>query len=142
MTDEPVTGGCFCGAVRFRFGASPVARRACWCRDCQYLASGNATINLVFPLASRELAGEVADYVSTADSGNTMRRSFCPRCGTPLFSASSARPDMVVVRVGALDDRELGRPESFIWTASAPGWATIDETLPNCEGQPGALPRP
>ena len=80
------TGRCFCGAVRFQFDQPPILARACWCRDCQYLASGNASINVFFRAESFRLTGEVSEYVSTADSGNAMRRRFCPRCGTPLFS--------------------------------------------------------
>src|SRR5579875_2080182 len=132
---QPVTGRCFCGAIRFRFDHAPRAVRACWCRDCQYLACGNASVNAIFRVAGMSLEGEPAEHVSTADSGNTMRRRFCPTCGTPLFSQSSARPELIVVRVGALDDRETG-PQGFIWTASAPGWAHIDPLPDNHEGQP------
>jgi len=133
---NPVTGRCFCGAVRFSFDEPPVAARACWCRDCQYLAAGNATVNAIFPVATLKLSGEVNEYVSTADSGNTMRRRFCPKCGTPLFSQASDRPDFIVVRAGALDDREIARPTGFIWTASAPSWGHVDPALHNWEGQP------
>lgn len=136
---KPVTGGCFCGAVRFQCREPPIATRACWCRDCQYLSSGNASINVIFRTESIEITGEVNKYVSTADSGNVMRRGFCPSCGTPLFSASLNRPDLMVVRAGALDDPEIARPTSFIWTASAPVWGLLDLDLPNCEGQPAAL---
>jgi hypothetical protein len=87
--------------------------RACWCRDCQYLAAGNASINAIFRTDGFTLTGEVGEYISTADSGNTMRRRFCPECGTPSFSHSSSRPELMVVRVGALDDREVGGPASF-----------------------------
>ncbi|WP_206020877.1 GFA family protein [Roseococcus sp. SYP-B2431] len=132
----PVAGGCLCGAVRFSFPEEPIARRACWCRDCQYLSAGNASVNVIFRKAGFACTGEVAGYDSTADSGNAMRRSFCPKCGTPLFSESSARTDVMVVRAGALDDPELGRPEGFIWTASAPRWGHVDSSLANCEGQP------
>jgi hypothetical protein len=134
-----VTGRCFCGAVRFQFDQPPLARRACWCRDCQYLASGNASVNVIFKTEGFELTGEVGEYISTANSGNVMRRSFCPKCGTPLFSEALSRPHLVVVRAGALDDSELGRPESFIWTASAPSWGLLDPALPNCEGQPAPV---
>ncbi|WP_424814735.1 GFA family protein [Roseococcus sp. YIM B11640] len=137
----PVTGGCLCGAVRFSFPGEPLARRACWCRVCQYLAAGNASVNTVFRKDGFECTGAVSAYESMADSGNRMRRSFCPACGTPLFSESSARPDLMVVRAGALDDRELGRPQGFIWTASAPAWGFVDTNLDNCEGQPGPLRR-
>jgi len=133
---EPITGRCLCGAVTFSFRQEPLVRRACWCRDCQYLAAGNATINVVFRKAGFTCRGEVSAYESTADSGTPMRRSFCPTCGTPLFSEALTRPDVMVVRVGALDDPELGRPEGFIWTASAPRWGFVDSTLANCEGQP------
>ena len=133
-----VTGRCFCGAVRFQFDQMPVATRACWCRDCQYLSSGNASINAIFRTESFRLTGEVSEYVSTADSGSIMRRRFCPKCGTPLFSEALSRPDLMVVRAGALDDPELGRPASFIWTASAPSWGFLDPDLPSCEGQPAA----
>ena len=136
---KSITGRCFCGAARFQCSQPPIATRACWCRDCQYLSSGNASINAIFRTETIEVTGEVNEYSSTADSGNVMRRSFCPKCGTQLFSASLNRPDLMVVRVGALDDPEIVRPTSFIWTASAPGWGLVDRDLPNCEGQPGAL---
>jgi hypothetical protein len=136
---KPITGKCFCGAVRFQCSQPPIATRACWCRDCQYLSSGNASVNAIFNTESIEIAGEVSEYVSTADSGNVMRRSFCPKCGTPLFSADLNQPDFIAVRAGALDQPEIARPASFIWTASAPGWGLVDPDLPNCAGQPAAL---
>jgi hypothetical protein len=137
-----ITGRCFCGAVQFHFDDMPIARRACWCRDCQYLSSGNASINAIFKTATFAVTGKVSDYISTADSGNIMRRSFCPNCGTPLFSRAMNRPDLMVVRGGALDDPALSRPESYIWTASVPDWGLYDEALPNCEAQPAAIPNP
>jgi len=135
----PVTGGCLCGAVRFRFDHPPLATRACWCRDCQYLSSGNASVNAIFRTAGLTLAGETREHVSTAGSGNTMRRRFCGRCGTPLFSHASDAPDHMVVRAGALDDPGIARPGSTIWTASGPPWGLVDPALPRCEGQPGTF---
>ncbi len=134
MTD--ITGGCLCRKVRFRISAAPIAMRLCWCRDCQYFAAGNATVNVVFPSNALELEGELTDYVSIADSGSRMHRRFCPSCGTPVFSASEARPHLVIVRNGTLDDTELLNPSATIWTDSAPEWAWIDETHPRFEGQP------
>ena len=135
-----VKGRCFCGAVRFQFDHLPIAVRACWCRDCQYLSAGNASINAIFKTEGFTCTGELSEYVSQADSGNRMRRRFCPNCGTPLFSQSASRPHLMVVRVGALDDPELARPESIIWSASAPSWADGIAALPSCEGQPAPLP--
>ena len=137
-----ITGRCYCGAVRFSFDEPPLAARACWCRDCQYLSSGNASINAIFPVATLKLTGETGEYVSTANSGNTMRRRFCPKCGTQLFSESSGRTDAMVVRAGALDDPSIAAPSSLIWTGSAPSWAHHDPALPCFEGQPPPPPKP
>jgi hypothetical protein len=139
---EQASGRCFCGAMRFRFDHAPLAVRSCWCRDCQYLACGNASVNAFFRRAGLSMEGAPAVYVSRAASGTTMRRSFCPHCGTHLFSEAEARPETVVVRVGTLDDREVGRPASIIWTGSAPGWAELDPAVPHCEGQPAIPPVP
>jgi hypothetical protein len=131
-----VTGGCLCKAMRYEIAAEPIATRTCWCRVCQYIGAGSATVNAAFPKAAVKISGEVRDYRSLADSGSIMHRSFCSACGTHLFSESESRPHLVFVRAGTLDDPELARPKVTIWTASAPSWACIDETLPRVEGQP------
>lgn len=136
---KPITGRCLCGAVRFQFNEAPLALRACWCRDCQYLAAGNASMSAFFRTETCKVAGEVAEYASNSDSGNEIRRQFCPTCGTPLFARSARRSDVMVVRVGTLDDREIGGPRSYIWTKSAPSWGHYDPNLPNCEGQPAPI---
>ena len=130
------TGGCLCRKVRFTITAEPIAMRLCWCRLCQYLAAGNATVNVVFPSNAIRIEGETRDYESVAASGNRMHRRFCPNCGTALFSAAESRPHLIIVRNGALDDTELLKPQGTIWTTEAPEWAWIDESLPQFDGQP------
>lgn len=131
-----ITGGCLCGAVRFRASEPPITARVCWCRDCQRIGAGGPTINAAFRTASFTVEGTLKDYESVADSGNKMHRRFCPTCGTHLFSAAESRPHLVFVRAGALDDPEIAKPVATIWTASAPSWACIDNTLPQIPGQP------
>jgi len=132
----PITGGCLCRQVRFEFSAPPITMRLCWCRDCQYFANGNATVNVVFPSDALRIEGELRDFQSQADSGNRMHRRFCPNCGTHVFSGAESRPHLVIVRNGALDDTALLKPSATIWTESAPAWAWVDETLPMHPGQP------
>ena len=108
-----ITGGCLCRAVRYRISAPLIVTRVCWCRLCQYLGSGNATVN-----------------------GNAMHRRFCPKCGTQVFSEAEARPHLVFVRAGTFDDREIARPSATIWTSQAPSWACIDSALPTALAQP------
>jgi hypothetical protein len=134
------SGGCLCGAVRYDISAHPITTRVCWCLVCQKIAAGNATINVCFQSASVRIEGELRDYVSTADSGNTMHRRFCSACGTHVFSGSEARPQLVFVRSGTLDDRSIVKPASTIWVSRAPPWSWIDRSLPTFDRQPPPLP--
>jgi hypothetical protein len=111
----------------------------CWCRVCQYLAAGNATVNTCFPTNAIVIEGELTDYRSTADSGNVMHRRFCPKCGTAMFSEAESRPHLIFVRSGTLDDPEVAKPAATIWVSSAPSWACINKDLPRVERQPPPL---
>jgi hypothetical protein len=131
-----ITGRCLCGAVHYQSTAAPITARVCWCRLCQYLAAGNGTVNVCFPRPTFTFEGELSDYQSIADSGNVMHRRFCPTCGTPMFSESEARPHLIFVRAGTLDNRELAQPAGNIWTSQAPTWACINTALPSAAVQP------
>jgi hypothetical protein len=131
-----VTGGCLCKAVRYKITAAPIATRLCWCRVCQYLGSGSATVNACFPSEAITITGELRDYPLLAESGNQMHRRFCPACGTQMFSEAESRPHLIFVRVGTLDDPEIAKPSATIWVSQAPSWACIDETLTRVERQP------
>jgi hypothetical protein len=75
---EGATGRCLCGAVRLRAHTTAIAVRACWCRDCQYFAAGNATVNAIFRRTDVTVTSEMGEFVSSADSSNIMHRHFCP----------------------------------------------------------------
>jgi hypothetical protein len=131
-----VSGGCLCKAVRYRISAEPIITRVCWCRVCQYLGAGSGTVNTGFARNGIAVTGELSVYQSIAASGNVMRRRFCAVCGTPVFSESEARPGLVFVRSGTLDDASLINPAMTIWTAMAPRWACMDSTIPKFDEQP------
>jgi hypothetical protein len=130
-----INGGCVCRAVRFESSAPPVSTRVCWCRVCQYLGAGSGTVNVMFETESFVTRGAVLTHRFVADSGNVIHRDFCGVCGTSLFSRADVRPHLVGVRVGALDNPELARPQMTIWTGAAPNWACISDALPRFEGQ-------
>jgi len=130
-----IHGGCICGAVRYTATSEPLIVRACWCRVCRYFAAGNASINLAFARDAVTLEGELHDYPSTAESGNRMHRRFCPRCGVHVTSEAEERPQIIVIRMGTLDEPERFAPQANIWVSAAPEWAHIDAGLPQFPGQ-------
>ena len=135
---ENISGGCLCGSVRYTVSAQPIVTRVCWCSICQTLASGNATINLAFPVNKIDITGVLQDYASVAESGNKMHRRFCPNCGTQMFSEAEERPNIIVVRAGTLDDTEQVKIEGLIWTSAAPSWAYLNPDVAHIEHQPPA----
>lgn len=135
-----ISGGCLCGAVRYAIDADqPLAVRQCWCRVCQYLAAGGATVNAIFSRDAVTVSGPLTEFVSRADSGSTMHRRFCAQCGTPVFSEAESRPQQIIVRAGTLDDPDQAKPAGIIWAKSAPRWACFDPDLPRIEGQPAPV---
>jgi hypothetical protein len=93
-------------------------------------------VNVIFPAEAVNLTGPLRDYTSRADSGNVMHRQFCECCGTQVTSASEARPHLIILRGGTLDDPEAAKPAGTIWTESAPSWACINPDLPQTPRQP------
>jgi hypothetical protein len=136
MSKMPMTGGCLCKSVRYRISESPLNVRCCWCRLCQYLGGGSGTVNALFKTAAVTVDGELREFQSIADSGNSMHLRFCAKCGTPVLVTSERRPHITGVRVGTLDDPGCVKPVATIWVAEAPSWAAIDASLPRIEGQP------
>ena len=140
-TGAPHTGGCLCGQVRYTIDAEPLGSRMCWCRDCQRIASGSATVNALFPDDAVTYSGEIAVFKRVADSGNTVHRGFCPTCGSQIFSRTPEPAGQPVrIRTGTLDNPELIAPQAVIWTDSAPSWAPLPADLPHYPKGPPAAP--
>ncbi len=133
------TGSCLCGRVHYTIASEPLGARMCWCRVCQKLASGSATVNVLFPDESVQFSGEISAMEKIADSGNRVERGFCPKCGSQIYSRTiepTGHP--LRIRAGTLDDPELMAPQAVIWTASAPSWARFDPDLPQYPAAPPA----
>lgn len=105
LDNEPVyTGGCQCGAVRFRIEGALGRPSICHCRMCQ-----KAFGNFYAPLVSVGHAkfewtrGEPKRF----QSSNHVRRGFCAECGTPLtFEAPEDGGDGFALAIGAFDHPE------------------------------------
>lgn len=132
------TGRCACGAVTLAIEGQPLGTRQCWCRQCQQIAAGGPTHNAIFKADDVTATGVLASSTWPAASGNTLTFHFCPSCGTQVYGQSSARPHLMTVRFGAIDEPHGLKPEVVIWTDDAPAWAVIDPALESWPRQPPA----
>ena len=130
------TGGCLCGSVTYEGEGAPLFCGHCHCVDCRKTSGTGHGSHMAMPETAVTLSGEVKTYDRAADSGNLVRRSFCPQCGSAVYSTNSSMPGMVFLRASSLDDPEVFDPQMVVYTGSAPSWDLIDAKLPAFETVP------
>jgi hypothetical protein len=128
-----ITGGCLCGQIRYTLKSAPVATVVCHCTHCQKASGSAFSTYVVAPRADIDISGTLASYDDTADSGNILKRSFCPKCGSSIMSESSGRPGVAVLKAGTLDDPSSIAPTMQIWTQSAQPWAKFAVEMQSME---------
>ncbi len=131
-----IDGGCHCGFISYTAEADPEKSAICHCTDCQKL-SGSA-FRTVVPVDSETLriTGEPTIYIKTGDSGNKRQQAFCPKCGSPIFSAPPGDgPKMHFIRVGTVNQRDQFVPKGQVWARSRQRWLGEVSTLPSNEKQ-------
>ncbi|WP_031229970.1 GFA family protein [Asticcacaulis sp. YBE204] len=118
------TGGCQCGAVRFRVEGELGHASICHCRMCQ-----KAYGNVFAPLVSVREAMLVWPKTEPKrfQSSNLVRRGFCPDCGTPLTYEA---PDGVALSIAAFDDPGDIAPVIQFGTEGKLPWVDNLHTLP------------
>ena len=137
MVSVPFLGGCACGAIRYECTAPPLYMGNCHCRDCQReTGSAFAPTIGVAATALTITQGEPKYHTVTADSGNPVRRGFCPECGSRLFGDAATWPDFVTINAGSLDDPSWYRPTIDIWTVRAQPWEYMNPAIPKFPHQP------
>ncbi|MFC3079068.1 GFA family protein [Phenylobacterium terrae] len=136
---EAYTGGCACGAVRYRIGGEPLFQPQCQCRDCQRMSGAGHGSYLTFPRGPNvTLEGRAQEWRFAGDSGNVKTRGFCPTCGSPVYLTSVAMPDLFTVHAGSLDDPGRYSPQAVMYHSSALAWDHLDPALPKFDKLPPA----
>lgn len=119
------TGRCLCGAVRYEVTGQLGTHALCHCTDCQRQTGTASSITVDVPSDHFHLlAQETMRTFDTVgeDHGTKTRRSFCSRCGSPIYSSIDAFPGVVFVKAGTLDDTSQLSPTVEIWCRSAQAW--------------------
>ena len=127
MTEEPLTGGCLCGGVRYEVTEPLVSATYCHCTRCQRRTGSAAAASArVAPGSLRVLSGE--ELVRAYDPGDGgFLKEFCSSCGGALWSRNPADPEVISVRLGAFDGDPGIRPSSRAYTDYAAVWEPIPD---------------
>ncbi|ABC90224.1 hypothetical conserved protein [Rhizobium etli CFN 42] len=122
MTDKIRTGGCQCGAVRFRISGQLGRPSICHCRMCQKQFGGFFSALVTAPEEGTEWTrGEPSYFQSSVN----IDRGFCSNCGTPM---TYRHPGGLELAIGTFDDRSDLAPQIQVnYDARLPWVETIFE---------------
>ncbi|GAA5161619.1 GFA family protein [Viridibacterium curvum] len=136
--NEPYTGGCACGAIRFEIASEPLFQNHCQCLDCQRKSGTGHGSYLSFSRQGVKQTGDAKLWDILADSGNVKTRAFCPTCGSPVYMTFAAMPDIFTVHAASLDDPSRFKPQVIAYTVRGQAWDKLDPALPRFEKMPTA----
>jgi hypothetical protein len=131
-----VQGQCHCANIRYEAEIDPQLVNMCHCTDCQMLTGSAYRVSVPAPRETFVMhGGPPKSYIKTAESGTRRVHSFCPDCGTPVYSCAISDPPTYSLRVGCLQQRAQLPPQKQIWCHSAMPWSADLSSLPKRDRQ-------
>jgi hypothetical protein len=126
MTQSPISGGCQCGAIRYRIDGPLGSAGICHCRMCQKAFGSWGAALVSVPVSSLTWTrGEPSEFRSSA----IVARGFCADCGTPLYMMEDGFPYWEIA-IGTLDDPGAAPPDHQVGVESELPWFATLHTLP------------
>ena len=124
------SGGCLCGAIRYRLASEPYDAGYCHCRMCQRFSGAPVMAFATVPMD--DLIFEQGRPAKRRSS-NLGERWFCRDCGSSLAMWTSYAPGEVDIAVANLDEPVDLPPNFHIWRESRIGWFDTIDALPRHE---------
>ena len=112
---------------------------ACHCTDCQRQTGSPFSVIVGVPRSAFNVKGSTLASFATVgtDHGGETQRSFCNKCGSPVFSIAAVAPELAFIKAGTLDDGSWIEPAIEAWTGSAQPWSPHFESATHLERGPG-----
>jgi hypothetical protein len=126
MATMPLTGGCLCQGVQFEVSEPLHGALYCHCKRCQRrTGTAFSASALTVPGSFTITRGE--DLVRSWQPADGWGKAFCAECGGHLFSTDPKNPELVAVRMGALDDDPGIRPSFHQFVDYAAPWDALPD---------------
>jgi len=122
-----MTGGCFCGAIRYQADVSPRRITHCHCAHCRRTSGAPFLTWVEFdPSQFRFIRGTPARY----ETRPRVTRQCCSHCGTQLTYQHADEPDVIDVTACSLDAPGEVTPEDHVWCDRMIPWIKLADGLP------------
>jgi hypothetical protein len=102
---DRISGGCLCGAIRFRLTAPPYEVDYCHCHSCRKHTGAPVSVFVDFHSGGVQFIKGIPKRYQSSEG---VWRGFCGKCGSTLSYESAAFPGEIHIHTGALD-----YPEDF-----------------------------
>lgn len=133
------TGGCLCGAVRYRLAIAPREVWFCHCGQCRKAQGSAFAASVPVPRSGFSLL-RGAELLKAYRSSPQKARWFCRECGSPIYSEVDDG-NVLRLRAGTLDEPVVLEPAGHIFVADKAAWEELHDDLPKFDArEPGRLP--
>ena len=125
-TMDELTGGCMCGAIRYRIATASVMVEICHCGSCRRASGAPLMAWAAYPGEGFALtSGKPVAYASSPG----VVRTFCGKCGTSL-TLKDERFGEIYVALASFDAPERVVPEFHIWRSERLPWLETTDRWP------------
>jgi hypothetical protein len=123
------SGGCLCGALRYKVEGQPLYAGFCCCGDCRK-ASGAACMPFIGVLAAElQMTGLARQSRSVSVRGTEAVRNTCASCGSLVFGGTFGEDDSHTIYAGSLDDLAVFQPTIGLFARDRPSWCALPPGL-------------
>jgi hypothetical protein len=123
------TGSCLCGRVQFRVDTEPQPIQVCYCQQCRKAQGAALVTNMPVPSAAFHITAG-SELLKAYQSSPGKDRVFCSNCGSPIYSKTDKKQEVVRIRAGTVNEPLSVRPVAHFHVSSKPNWWTITDELP------------
>ena len=138
QSDIAGTGGCLCGAIRYRLLTEPRGVLLCHCKQCRR-SHGHFAAYTAVP--NDKLVVDNEESIQWYQSSNAAQRGFCRICGSNLFWRPAAH-DYTSVAAGTLDEPTGLRLEAQIFVDDAGDYYALPTDTPAFPATRGVQAKP
>ena len=122
MKTVHITGGCYCGQIRYRATHEPIYQANCHCANCRRAIGAQAVAWITVPVSHFKFEQGTPKRYRT-DTGAW--RTFCDSCGTSLTYERDTRPGEIDLTTGSLDEAERFPPNRDVFPEEKLPWVEL-----------------
>ena len=125
---QTATGGCMCGAIRYKASSTSKGSGYCHCRSCRHHTGAPVVAFVVFTAEQVQwMSGSRARY----ESSPGIFRAFCRDCGTSLtWEGHHNGRDWVEFHISTLDNPDEFPPNEHTHYSERISWLHLTDELP------------